>query len=187
MTHALIRQTDGQNQDLLLRWMVNFSQLTSQLMHGKNSVNHLQQFITPQDLFALEVCADLLHRRSPEATITPQKIPELIKLVREIVDAIGEDDDLPVPVRLHLIDRLREVEHALIHIRTTGYAGVESALDKLTGTIAREPELINSKETVGFWRQLLAAIGLASEGAKAIGGTVESTAAAIEAIQSITS
>lgn len=185
-TYAAIHQLEDESHGLLLRWMGRFNKLVPLLLYSGNPVNQLQEHITPETLFGLEICADLLHRRTPEATLTPEKVPELIDLARQMIDAIGADDSLPTPIRLHLIGRLQEVEYALIHIRTTGYAGLESALDKLTGTVVREHQSVSkSEKTVGWWQRLMVAVGLATEGAKAIGGAVEATNKTIEIIQQI--
>jgi hypothetical protein len=186
-THnAISRQSDA-NPGLLLRWQSNFNQLlkSGYLGRGNEPISLVQKYVTDADLLALEMCADLLHRREPEVVIPEERLPDLVKLVRELIDAVSEADELPASIRLHLLSRLQDVEYALIHIRTTGFAGVEAAIDKLAGTIIREPEARKAEEKLSLWRRIWAAITLAAEGTKAVGSSAEVVAKAISTIHEL--
>ena len=178
-----VHAIEGENYELLLRWQGHFNDILPWLLGPAQPVNNIQAIFTATDLLALEYCADLLHRKAPEVTIAEDKLPDLVNLVREAIDAIGADDGLPVTIRMDLISRLRDVETALVFFRTAGYGGVEEAMDKLAGTIFRSGQAGRPSETMTWWQKLWANIGLAVTGTKAVGAGIESTVKAIEAVQ----
>lgn len=183
--YRAVKELEGENHELLLRWQGHFNDILPWMLGPMQAVNNIQSIFNDADLLALEYCADLLHRRSPEVTLLEDKLPDLVNLVREAIDAISSDEGLPASIRMDLISRLRDVETALLFFRTAGYGGVEEAMDKLAGTIFRSGEAGKPSETMTWWQKLWANIGLAATGTKAVGTGIESTVKAIEAVQNL--
>jgi len=181
-TKREITKLEEENHSLLLRWLKPFNDCIPLILNLQYTVGQVNDRFGDKEMYSLEICADLLHRRRPEVVIDDDHLIALIDLVREAIDAITTDDELPIEVRFQLIDRLKDVERALIFFRTTGYDDVESAMDSLSGTIIREPAAQKSKTPVTWWQKLWANIGLAATGTKAIAETTSTVMQAIESV-----
>jgi len=106
----------------------------------------------------------------PGLSSDEDKLSGLVELARKLVDGVLTDDNLPPSTKAFPIGRLREVEHTLTDFRTTGYAGVEEAMDRLAGGIIRVPQL-RTEETFGRWHTVWARIQAALTGANQIADT----------------
>lgn len=170
------------NHELFLRWVSKVNKALMWAPRWNENINNMKQLLDSTTLYSLEMCADMLHRMSPEPTIEDDKLSELVELVRAAIDATAEMSALPAEVRQSLIARLREVEISFIYFRTTGYPGVETAMDALTGTWARQPTA-HSSEATGWLQKLWAKLSLSVRGVQELSEGVGSAAKAIEAVQ----
>lgn len=132
-------------------------------------------------LYGLEACSRALHRWKREPVIDQSQLDELIRQVRDLVESVARSDGLAEDAKVFLIKRLREVETALLGSRVTGFADLEAALDRLTGSLVRrpdirEPGLLN--RIGSFFHSLV----FAAQGTDAIAGATASTIQAITAI-----
>jgi hypothetical protein len=175
-----IKTLDDINQDLALGWTARIQPAMAWVGRWAQAVENMQNEYGEVDLYSLAVTADHLHRRLPEPVIPKDKLPELVELVREIIDAVLADTQLPEVARAFLVSRLHEVEQAVLHFRVTGYAGIETAMDCLVGYIARMPA--TQTATTQTWvGRLWGRIQLTLVGVSLIANTVETTDNAIEA------
>lgn len=88
---------------------------------------------------SLKLCSSLLRRRWREPVLNEEAVKDLLMQLRALLADIEEASDLDLRLRAWLIDRLREVEQALVDVRLRGYSGVEAATDRLVGGLLRQP------------------------------------------------
>lgn len=177
-----VRQIDDVNHDLHLRWVEPANKLMNWAGQLPAASQHMQSCFEEAHFWSLEHCADLLHRQATETVLESESIDGLISLVREAIDAILGDEDMPVALRLHLVARLRDVEMALQGVRITGYAGVQQAMEAFTGAVVMAPEARASEPTKRWWERIRDAISAASSSAKEISEGAESVMKAIESV-----
>lgn len=145
-----LRLVEDVNHELLLRWRDPVETALSRTYFLGGQVSEMTSLYGAEVLLGLEMTADVLRRRRPEPTIPDEGLVELVDLVRELIDAVLADPDLPPAAKQFLLERLRDVEIALLRFRVTGYAGVEAAVDALTGGAVRRDD-IRGNENVGGW------------------------------------
>lgn len=134
-----VRELTNVNADRLLRWRPRVGSAMTELSNAGGMSQSVFSQYNDTDLADLEHCADTLHYHSPEPTIAPDSLTEILGLIREAIDAISADTGLPAEARLWLIARLREVERALLHFRVVGYDGVTEAMERLCGGLVVHP------------------------------------------------
>ena len=92
-------------------------------------------------MFGLEMCADALREYDiGDATIPETDRQDLLNLVQELITAVRDDAELDSVARLYLLDRLMDVERALLHFELVGLDGVEAAIDRLVGGTIAYPQ-----------------------------------------------
>lgn len=175
-----IRRLPDENHALLLQWTGPVEQAVIWMGRWAHTVNNLQSQYNETTMYSLAVTADLLHRRCPEPVIEAGTLEALVGLVREVIDAVVADEQLPAEAREFLLGRLLEVQQALLHFRIVGYPGVADAMDRLVGGLVRNPEAQNERTTGGV-RRILVAVQQALRGTKELADTGSAAAAAIEA------
>lgn len=167
------------NQALYLGWEPQVDDAMKWLYRWGNHVNDMKTIYDHATLTSLAFTAELLHREGHEPSIEEDKLPDVIALVRDIIDAVSESHELPADARRFLVDRLQEVERALIHFRIVGYAGVEDAMDRLLGGIIRLP--VTHDNAKGWLPRLFGSIKTSFGATKQIADTGTAVAGAIEA------
>jgi hypothetical protein len=104
----------------------------------------MQSFLSAYDgeaRYGLKMCDSMLRRRAPEPSIAADVLAGLSELVSEAIEAVLADDQLSSAAKKLLVDRLSAVEEAIRRFRITGCAGVEEAVDALTGGVLRAGEI----------------------------------------------
>lgn len=182
LTEAEMSRFPDVNQELYLRWLGPAKEGVAWSGRFADAVSHMQANFTEANMLSLEHCADFLHQRAPEIVLEADAIDGLIDLVRDAIDAILADENLPAALRHHLVGRLRDVESALQSVRITGYAGVQQAMEAFTGAIVMSPDARNSEPTKSWWAKLWAAVSLGSNGVKELSESTESVMKAIGAV-----
>ena len=137
----------------------------------------------PESLYGLEACSRALRRWKKEPSVDQSQLEELILQARSLIDIVLRSEALTSDAKAFLIRRLREVETALLGSRITGYADLEAASDRLTGALARRPD-IREPGILAKIGAFFQALVLAGQGTTAIAGATAST---IDAINSISS
>lgn len=133
-------------------------------------------------MYGLEMCAEALDEYEiSEPTLSSQEATDLIQLVHDLVAAIKSDGDLTAEAKTYLIDRLLEVERAILHIEVVGMDRLQATVDRLVGSSIAFPEA--HKPRVIEWMAKLwrAAHGLAI-GTKAIADAGTSVVSLTEAL-----
>lgn len=177
-----VRSLPDVNHDLLLEGLSGISDFLAKLIGNLDErITHFHFHEVGTPLHALAICAEFLHHLAPEKVIAEEKLPDLISLVREVIDAVADDSHLPPEIRQILIDRLREVEDALLFFRISGYSGVQEAMEKLTGMIVSEPATRTSK-TDNWLKKLWANITIAIMGVKELSEGADLAMKSIEAV-----
>jgi hypothetical protein len=113
----------------------NFSQL--------DGVN-MQVFMSSYDQVAehcLQICSDLINANVAEPVIGTDDVEKTLEAVRAAKAEVEAAADLGGDLQAWLLDRLLEIERALLHHRVTGFAGVANSLDKAVGGLRRRPDL----------------------------------------------
>lgn len=183
-SERLVRNVEDIDYDLYLEWATN-----SDWMHLMflvvNPIKSVQRHFTKAQLLSLRFAAELLHNHKVEASIAiaEDSLDRLVELVREAIDSIAANRELPSNVRIGLNNQLLQVQNALIWYRSGGYAKVEEAMDGLTGHVIRVQEARASPEVKSWWAKLWGAISLASSGTKELSEGFEATLKAIESGQ----
>jgi hypothetical protein len=181
-----VRAVADTNHDLFLTWVEPTREIPRWFSNSAHNMATLQGILKHEHLTALRFAADLLQTRRPQPEIDEEKLPELVDLVRRAVDAVVADTALPPLVRQQLAAKLREVEWALLHIQTTGYTGVEEALDSLLGGVFRQSGPVEAApETKNWLVRVVNAIQTAVTGIKEVEAGVQSGAAILDALQQL--
>lgn len=105
------------------------------------TVEALLQQINPAGHRGLEYLDTYLHSHRAQPWIDDQTRESLIEQVRDLVDGISDDPDLPLDVKQFVLVRLEDVEKALREVLITGSPGVERATDSLIGAMRRRPDM----------------------------------------------
>ncbi|BFU44268.1 hypothetical protein [Krasilnikovia sp. MM14-A1004] len=132
-------------------------------------------------MFSLDICAKALHRCSPEPYLAPEQLTNLIGRTRSLIDEVVLSERLTPGAKAFLVERLREIETALLGAQITGYANLEDAVDRLTGGLLRREDAREKgimERITAFVKQLVQA----AQGTSAIAGATASTVQAIETI-----
>jgi hypothetical protein len=132
-------------------------------------------------MFSLDICAKVLHRCCPEPFIAPEKLSDLVDRTRALIDDVIGNGNLSSAAKMFLVQRLREIETALLGSQITGYADLEDAVDRLMGGLLRRADAHDEgmlQRINGFIKKLVQT----AQGTSAIAGATSSTVQAIEAI-----
>lgn len=137
--------------------------------------------IRDEVLYSLDICSRVLHRRSPEPAVDEAQLKELLVDVRALIDAVISAESLNSDAKTFLVQRLRDVETALLGSQISGFANLEDALDRLMGGLVRRSDVQDRGvlARVGSFFQKLV---IMAQGTTAITGATSSTIQALEAI-----
>jgi hypothetical protein len=80
-----------------------------------------------------------------------ESIADLYDQVRDLIDGVSDDTELPPEIKREILDHLQRLASALLHFRMGGPDAVKSALDRLRVTVAFAPETV--KQT-GTWKRV---------------------------------
>jgi hypothetical protein len=138
VTRAAVVELSDSDPDFHLRHLGVIETMLAnfQMLEGQQIGQFLNR-LTPEALYGLEACASLLHRECPEPTLTQADFEELVAQVRDLIDNTLRSDELDAEIKQYIVDRLRSVEDALIHIRITGIQGINVAADGAAGGLLR--------------------------------------------------
>lgn len=101
--------------------------------------------LTEGVLTRLEFCANELNKTYAEETLTAENLDEIKNLVNELFDAIEVSADIPLSLRMAILEELEKIRWALSIYRIKGAKGVKEALQSLLGSI-----LINKESLDGL-------------------------------------
>lgn len=175
-----VRALTDVNAQRLLRWQPHVKAAMTELGNAGGMSHSIIAQYNDTDLADLEHCADTLHYRTPEPSISPDDLSSIIDLIREAIDAIGADEQLAPAARLWLIGRLREVENAVLHFRIVGYSGVTEAMERLCGGIVLHP-LTRNQQASSWATRIWLKISNSLTGVDRLAVTSTNTANAINA------
>lgn len=177
---SLVNGLTEVNKVRLLRWRPHIDETMVGLAHLTAPLQSTLAQYNVTDLTDLEHCADTLHFRAPEPVMTTEKLDDLGALIRQAIDAVIADTDLTDEARHWLVTQLRDVEQAVIHFRIAGYRGVEEAMERLCGGMARRPEAQNP-ETAGWFMKIWNKFMLGLTGVEKLGTASQSVFGMLEA------
>jgi len=127
------------NREPLLRHLPDFEEFFISLFFKSPA-----RFVTFPDrnaMYGLEMCAEALYEHEiGEQPIAKQEATDLIRLVQDLMAAIRSDETLTPDAKALLLDRLVDVEKALMLIDIVGMEGVQAAVDRLVGSSLAVPE-----------------------------------------------
>jgi hypothetical protein len=93
-------------------------------------------------LYSLELCAQIFREHGIADKSVPQSgVEKMLDLIHELADEIRVDMSIPPTGRLYVLERLHEVERALLRIDLLGPAYVEATIDRLIGGSIAYPEI----------------------------------------------
>lgn len=119
--------------------------------------NFLQHYTDLAD-YSLRHAASLLHRRQHEPVLSDPAQDDLTEKTRNLIDAIGNAEDLDPEVKLWAIGLLQQIEGALLRLRVTGTAGLDQAADRLVGGLVRRPSRLAGLMSNPVWTGVMGLI-----------------------------
>ncbi|MEU8042757.1 hypothetical protein AB0B71_01250 [Micromonospora echinofusca] len=151
---------------------------------SQTNMQHFSQYLTGEVMYSIASCSRALRRNGQvKPLISDNSAKQLVDEVRAVMEGVIESD-LPDALKDLLVDRLRDVEAALLGVRIGGYANVERAMDALTfGAVRATKADSEERAQVGSWlSRLWGKLGEHAQGAEAIAATAASTTEVIKAI-----
>ncbi|MFI6073831.1 hypothetical protein ACIA5C_19885 [Actinoplanes sp. NPDC051343] len=178
---------DDEDPDHLLEEWPNIEVFLGCFGHVGNSQMELfQRTLSAATVYSLKTCARALRRqRQAEPVVPEEDAKSLVELVRAVIDEIAASG-LPADLKRELINRLRDVEWAILNVRIGGYEGIAKALDSFTfrSTLNSRGAGDEDKERmVSWWTRLWTGLTKAARGAAELSGPVATT---VENIRQIT-
>ncbi len=128
-------------QSLLGRHLTQVDEYITRVAFAVNRrIPHEQ--VSTEVLFSLELCSALFS----EHGIVDEKLESgttdrLLKLIHTLIEEVKGDTSIPAAGRLYLLERLQEVERALLRIDLLGVTFVQSTVDRLIGGAIAYPEI----------------------------------------------
>ncbi|WP_146227997.1 hypothetical protein [Micromonospora sp. S4605] len=176
---------EDEDPEHLLAFLPKIRNMIGPLFHVSNTnMQHFSQHLTEEVMYSVAGCSRALRRNGRvELSISPGSAKQLVDEVRAVIEGVIESD-LPDALKDLMVDRLRDVERALLTVRIGGYASVEKAMDALTfGAVRATKAGTEEREKVGGWlSRLWGKLSEHAQGAEAIAATAASTAEVVKAI-----
>ncbi len=114
------------------------------------------------DLDTLAVLGGLSSYLSATASEGPvpewEVVNDLRDQVRELINEIIKDEELPDEVKRAALDHAHRLEQALDHFRVGGPGAVKAATERLIGGLAMSPESVRQH---GIWERIVTVAGMA--------------------------
>ncbi len=101
--------------------------------------NNVRQYLTPQNLLALEFCSEILP--DEESLITSEELAEILGLVYELREA-AQSESIPASLRMLMLHHVDLIERAIAAYPITGVKALREAAQTGLG------ELVESKDAV---------------------------------------
>ena len=89
---------------------------------------------------SLKLLGSILDGEAPHPSVDSTRVLQHLTDTRSLMDEVASDSSLASDLRTYILDRLREVEDALIDATIKGTPAVERARNALWGTRAYEPD-----------------------------------------------
>jgi hypothetical protein len=125
---------DGFHPDLLLKNFVEVEALLDQFtILPATTMQQMYEQMKGTGWQCLELMDAMLSSHRPERAIERDKLREHLEQVRALIDGILQDPDLPADLKRYIVQRLRDVEQALVDAAIHGVASVELAASSLLG------------------------------------------------------
>ncbi|MFD6261684.1 hypothetical protein ACFWFK_11160 [Micromonospora chalcea] len=183
--HEVRALPEDEDPEHLLAFLPEIRKIVDALLYvGGVQMNHFTAQVTGEMIYSLASCARALRRNGrAEPVISEDSTNQLVDDVRAVIDDVVASD-LPSALKELLVDRLRDVEEALLSVRIGGYASVEKAMDALTfGAVRATKQGSEERAQVGSWLgRLWGKIGEHAQGAEAIASATATTAEAVKAL-----
>lgn len=178
-----VRNLPAFDQEFMLDWLVGVQDAAETMFLSPGSqlqgpISHLDRVT----MYALRREARDVALHDPQPYIEQEAADDLLALVRRTIVEVLRADDLPGPLRMELLARLREVELMLQTVRVVGVEGVQRAAESLIGSYVRAPQ--PSKGKIATWvGGILAAITAGSKGLKELEAGSQSAQNLLELLQ----
>ena len=137
--------------------------------------------IKPALLQALNVCATMLRRQQTSVTISDSDLRDLLDDVQKWLVTVADDDNLSSHDKIFILQRLRDIEAALLGFFLGGFEKLETAVSALAGAAltcesARERTFLD--KVAGFWEKVVSV----AQGSATISKSASEAATAIAAL-----
>jgi hypothetical protein len=94
--------------------------------------------LTTSGVHSLALCSSLLHRRTPEESVSTGDRVVLLDRVERLMDEVYDADDLDEAARNAILDKLSEILCALRDIDTRGALPLRQAADAMVGSLVTQ-------------------------------------------------
>jgi hypothetical protein len=100
--------------------------------------------------YCLHTCSDHVSSVRGERTLKQSDLDDVLAAIREAMSRVKTDGDLDAELGAWLVDRLIDIERALLHYRVTGLGPVELSVDATVVGVMRRPNFfvwLNKSDT----------------------------------------
>lgn len=122
-----------------LRWMPKVEKAFG-ILNLDMKWEQFYQHFTPEVMFGLDVCSEVLSRQAGQAELDEGQLTKLLEDVSSLLKEL-HSSDLPADLRERLAMHLVAVEDALKEYRIRGSRPVEAEVERLIGAVVRDPRL----------------------------------------------
>jgi hypothetical protein len=157
--------SDEHNKELLLRWQPRVMDALNTMFFQRTSpvltLGAVANCYGREDLFALEVCSDALHRFRRELVIERDALARIREQIAELLAVLESDTALDGELRGLLLRNVRAMLWACDSYDRCGTAGLRDAVNQTIGALATRPDLLVRKESSpGTWQMAITVITL---------------------------
>lgn len=107
------------------------------LSHGRNpSSDASHGLVDSNALVALGMVAEVLEMVAPDGSVPSPEAADVVRTdLRELLDALTADEELPADLRAMVAARVHDILWAIDHVRIVGPEGVQAAVERLIGQL----------------------------------------------------
>lgn len=151
----ILAQT-GINHEAHLRWLPQVEKAMKQLNFAAQW-KAFDQHITDATILGLEICDDVLSRKSPVDPLKDKDLREIHSEVGTLYDDVLKAD-IPTDVRLFLLRHLKNLNLTMLEYRLTGVLPIEASISAAVGEAVINRDIAERSKTSEhgqkFWEML---------------------------------